>query len=212
MIERREFQRLRLREPIAARFDGSDVMLVELGVLGGRAELAQRMPTGSAATLAIADLSLSFDAIVVYEGESSAMSALPYQIGIRFLAAVDSSNVKLRRVLAELVQQEIELARRFAAPAATLSFDPDETAMRLPAPFIAYRFENGTWHRRGVFVPTQPDSGFTLPDSVPFDEARQLSASYEESDEEGRRLIRLFAELHICEKIGVPPVTQSVRS
>ena len=207
--ERREFQRLRLREPIPARFGETAVMLVELGVLGGRAELSERIATGSSAVFSVDTLSLRFDAAVVYEGEGSAMSAFPWQIGLRFISAFEKSDVRLRETLTRLASEELEQVRRFPLPAAAGSFNPEETAMRMPAPFVSYRFDHGSWNRRGVFVPAQPENGFTVPDAMSSDEIRPLCASYEEADDEGRRLIRLFAELRVCEQMGIPPVKQT---
>jgi hypothetical protein len=207
--ERREFQRLRLREPIPARFGETEVMLVELGVLGARGELSERITTGTSAVLTVDKLSLQFDALVVYEGEGSAMSSFPWQIGLRFISAFEKSDVRLRDALTRMATEELEVLRRFAVPADAGTFNPEETAMRMPAPFISYRFDSGVWNRRGVFVPSQPDNGFTAPDEMSADEIRHLSSSYEESDEEGRRLIRLFAELRICERMGIPPVKQT---
>ena len=48
--------------------------------------------------------------------------------------------------------------------------------------------------------------GFTVARTVESDEMQRLCAVYEASDEEGRRLIRLFAELSISDALQIPPV------
>jgi len=73
------------------------------------------------------------------------------------------------------------------------------------AAFVCYRYEDGTWHRRHVFLPEQPASGFTVARSEDSAEIQQLCRVYAASDYEGRRLIRLFAELSVSNALEIPP-------
>ncbi|HVT01797.1 MAG TPA: PilZ domain-containing protein [Thermoanaerobaculia bacterium] len=202
--ERREFQRLELREPIAGTLDGTGVRLLDLGVLGARVELSSgTVAEQSAATLRFESdgAQLAFDCAVVRLSES--LSGHP-EVGLRLLQALDSSDERLRQLLMKLVSEEIERARSQAPQAAAPTFDPDETAMRIPAPFLSCRFADGSWRRRGVFIPDQPDSGFTIPSGQELLEVQRLCLTYELGNGEERRLIRLFAELRICQHLGVP--------
>ena len=61
--------------------------------------------------------------------------------------------------------------------------------------FLTYRLQNGSWLREMVDEPAQPDNGFTVAGYEDDEELESLCRAYEIADEEGRRLIRLVAEL-----------------
>ncbi|HEV2722122.1 MAG TPA: hypothetical protein VG323_19025, partial [Thermoanaerobaculia bacterium] len=61
------------------------------------------------------------------------------------------------------------------------------------------------WQRRRVFLPEQPSAGFTVARTEDSDEMQRLCNIYAASDEEGRRLIRLFAELSVSNALEIPP-------
>ncbi|PYQ35906.1 MAG: hypothetical protein DMF57_01655, partial [Acidobacteria bacterium] len=73
------------------------------------------------------------------------------------------------------------------------------------AGFICYRLENSRWHKRSVFLPEQPQVGFTVARWSESEDIKRLCQVYEASDEEGRRLIRLFAELSVSDVLEIPP-------
>jgi hypothetical protein len=200
LAERREFQRLCLEKPIAARLGDIDVQIVDLGVTGARIEHAGDIPAGLQPTLHFdsprGPITLECD--VVYRDDGS-------RAGLQFISAPDGSDELLRQLLADLVTAAIE-GLRPASEATTRgpAFDPDQTAMRIPVPYYSFRFENSIWRKRGAFIPAQPESGFTVPVAEDALEISRLSADYERAGSEGRKLIRLFAELRVCESLGVP--------
>jgi hypothetical protein len=200
--ERREFQRLRLDPAVPATFGGIPVSVVEIGVLGARirhdgplnmtgGDLRFRVEDG--------DILLRSEVVRLIPAENAT--------GVRFLAAVGDSGDKLRTMLGSLVTRELE-NRRHPQPetiAPTTTVDGDKTVRGQDASYVAYRLENGNWQRRRVFLPEQPSSGFTVAKGEDVAEMQRLCRVYQASDEEGRRLIRLFAELSISEALGIPP-------
>ena len=131
-----------------------------------------------------------------------------YVSGLRFIAAVGASGDYLRDMLAHLVANELE--RKYDSSATRLrirAVDGDRTVRGVDAHFLSYRFEDGSWRRRRVFLPEQPAFGFTVARGEDADEMQRLCAVYEASDDEGRRLIRLFAELSVSDALQIPPRT-----
>ena len=61
--------------------------------------------------------------------------------------------------------------------------------------YVTYRLQNGTWARELSETPTQPLNGFTVAGYEDEDELESLCRAWETADTEGRRLIRLVAEL-----------------
>lgn len=205
--ERREFQRLRVDPPLAGKLGGTDVSIVEAGVLGARVHhtspfqqqfLELHFASGGD------EIAMKCEVVRTVAGEGN--SGL--QSGLRFLAALDDSGDKLRAMLAKLVKQEIEA--RHPVPANTIphhadSIDGDRTVRGSDAAFLCYRLENGRWHKRRVFLPEQPATGFTVARNEDSAEMQRLCRVYEASDDEGRRLIRLFAELSVSDALEIPP-------
>lgn len=202
--ERREFQRLRLDPPCPGTIGGTSVSILEIGVLGAR--VSHGSPFG-------ADYSeLRF----THKGDTIAMKSEivrtyvasdHLESGVRFLAAAGDSGDKLRAMLAQLVTHEFEVRRKMphSIPQTPSSVDGDRTVRGSDAAFLCYRLENGKWHKRRVFLPEQPATGFTVARSEDSAEMQRLCHVFEASDEEGRRLIRLFAELSVSELLQIPP-------
>ena len=206
--ERREFQRLNVDPPIPATMGTDPVSILEIGVLGAR------VLHSTALDAATVELRFAYNGGEV-DMKCEVVRTMPrkspypdsgFESGLRFLAAIGDSGDRLREMLGELVAGEIN-ARR-AHGGATIqapSVDGDKTVRSKDAGFISFRFENGKWAKRAVFLPEQPKSGFTVSQSSDATELQRLCAVYEASDEEGRRLIRLFAELSVSDVLQIPP-------
>jgi hypothetical protein len=204
-VERREFQRLPLSSPIPGTFGGTEVKLVEAGILGARIEHDAQLPDPRAELQFEWDgrsIRMRCEAVRSEEKDGHLIS------GLRFLAAVGDSGDHLRDMLVRLVGDALE--HRFNASATRLrirAVDGDKTVRGADAHFLSYRFEDGAWKKRHVLLPEQPALGFTVARGEDAVEMQRLCEVYEASDEEGRRLIRLFAELSVSDALQIPPRT-----
>ena len=202
-VERREFQRLRLPSPVAGTFASASVSLSEVGILGARIHHEQPLDRYGNLRFTYNGPAIEMRCeIVRTTGDERALIS-----GLRFLSAIGASGDHLREMLAQLVAQVIDT--RFDTSATRLrirrSVDGDKTVRGTDAHFLCYRFENGEWKRRHVFLPEQPTAGFTVARGEDADEMQRLCSVYEASDDEGRRLIRLFAELSVSDALQIPP-------
>lgn len=202
--ERREFQRLLLDPPMPATLGTTPVTIMEIGVLGARVlhgepldEEHCELHFGWNGT----DVGMKCTIVRTFSGRD-AHGGL--QSGVRFNAAIADSGDCLREMLAELVIQAIE-ARRGGGGLSASAVDGDKTVRGSDAGFLCYRLQDGAWHRRRVFLPEQPVSGFTVARTEDSEEIQRLCRVYAASDEEGRRLIRLFAELSVSNALEIPP-------
>ena len=66
-----------------------------------------------------------------------------------------------------------------------------------PKGYMLYRYANGKWYREPTDSPQQPAFGFTVAAYEDEEELETLCRAWEISDDEGRRLIRLVAELSV---------------
>ena len=204
--ERREFQRLTVNPPIAGMLGSHSVAIHEIGVLGARVKHDDDFDSDQ--------LDLRF----TYAGRQIEMrcqvvrtSGGGAESGLRFVAAIADSGDELRDMLGILVGKEIDRRRTSPGrePLPSHNVDGDNTVRGADAGFLTYRFENGRWSKRAVFLPEQPSTGFTVARTSDSDEMQRLCRVYEASDDEGRRLIRLFAELSVSDALAIPPVVPS---
>jgi len=206
--ERREFQRLTLDPTIPATFGAAAVSILEVGVLGARVHHAEPLDRNYAElrfSYKEQEISLKCELVRTFNSRQSSYPDTGLESGLRFLAAVGESGDHLRTMLAALVAKEFESTRPPMPQAATI--DGDKTVRGRDARFTCFRLEKNGWTRRRVFLPEQPSSGFTVASNEDSEEMKRLCAVYESSDDEGRRLIRLFAELSISHVLEIPPST-----
>lgn len=207
--ERREFQRLILGQPHAGTFQSVPVVLIEMGILGTR--VLHKVPFETQR----GDLRFVFDGNVVTmrcevvrtsEVDPARYGGASLSSGMRFLAAVGESGNHLRSMLVQLVSRSLDQRGDAAEGLLKLSpVDGDRTVRGAAAPFIAYRLDDGVWKRRAIFLPEQPPLGFTVAKKEDPAEMQRLCEVYEASDEEGRRLIKMFAELSVTQVLQIPP-------
>ncbi len=206
--ERREFQRLLLSPPIPGTLGATAVSIVEIGVLGARVHHAAPLETARGELrFAWNDGDVGMKCEVVRTSRTSEHypdSGL--QSGLRFAAAIGDSGDRLRDMLAALVTKALQERRDGSlAMLAPQPIDGDKTVRGRGAAFLCYRLENRVWHRRRVFLPEQPSTGFTVARSEENSEIQRLCEVDQASDDGGRRLIRLFAELSVSDALEIPP-------
>jgi hypothetical protein len=209
--ERREFQRLRFETPIPGTFGTTAVSILEAGVLGARIQHAEPLDV-TRGELRFAydgnEIAMHCEVVRTFDGDHARYPDSGLMSGLRFLAAIGESGDHLRTMLAQLVARALDTRYDGSATRLRLrTVDGDRTVRGIDAQFISYRLEHGTWRKRNVFLPEQPVAGFTVAKGEDAEEMQRLCAVYEASDNEGRRLIRLFAELSVSDALQIPPST-----
>lgn len=208
--ERREFQRLQLDPPIPGTYGATAVSILEIGVLGTRLHHAEPFPEPRGElrfSYSDHEIAMRGDAVRTSQSSQANYPGAGLESGIRFIAAIGDSGDHLRAMLAELVQKALENRGESSGSRLQIkrNIDLDRTVRGLDAQFVAYRLEQRGWRRHPVFLPEQPSSGFTVARGEDPEEMRLLCTVYEASDDEGRRLIRLFAELSVSNVLQIPP-------
>ena len=198
--ERREFQRLALDPPVTGTLGPSPVVIVEIGILGARVRHERPLNFDTA------DLRFGYRADEIGMHCQVVRAISKNESGLRFVSAIGDGGDKLRDMLGELVSRAFDSRRE--VPRTTINrliVDGDKTVRGKDAGYLSFRFEDGSWKKRRVFLPEQPATGFTVASASDGDELKQLCTLYEESDDEGRRLIRMFAELGVSDVLDIPP-------
>ena len=207
--ERREFQRLRLDASVPGTFGTTAVSILEIGILGARVQHAAPfdIPRGE---LRFAfggnEIAMRCEIVRTFDADNAKYPDAGLLSGLRFVAAIGESGDHLRDMLAALVERALENRNDSSSTRLRIRHvDGDRTVRGVDAQFLSFRLEHGTWRRRHVFLPEQPSVGFTVARGEDSEEMQRLCTVYEASDEEGRRLIRLFAELSVSGVLQIPP-------
>lgn len=206
--ERREFQRLRLDPPIQGTLGTAAVTILEIGVLGARVRHGETLDQKEAElrfSHRDEEISLRCEIVRSLPSQQAQYADGGFESGLRFVAALGESGDRLRAMLGELVTREMQNRRAMPIESFGQPVDGDKTVRGLDAEYLCYRLENGAWTRKRIFLPEQPAVGFTVARSADSEEMQHLCRVYQASDAEGRRLIRLFAELSVSDALEIPP-------
>ncbi|HEX2121593.1 MAG TPA: PilZ domain-containing protein, partial [Thermoanaerobaculia bacterium] len=213
---RRRFQRLRLSKPILASARGNNVLILDLGIAGAFLEHYGRAEPGERFRLAFRwqgeDVEFGCEvvrSVIVREYGGDGRSAVSHT-GVRFVEDVGHSRERLKDLIATFVGRVLAAQKANAAgePSGETVLAQLGHARRMrTAGFHSYRLKDGRWWCIPTQSPAQPNDGFTVAAYEDEEEIQTLCRTYEQSDEEGRRLIRLVAELSVmsAKKPGSPP-------
>jgi hypothetical protein len=205
--DRREFQRLKLAKPILGVLGDANALVLDIGKAGAFVEHYGVFPSGHRIDLSFRwqgqEVAFHCEIVrssIVKSPGGDGKSTLS-QSGLRFVEPIGDSADRLQDLIASFVGRI--LASQKANAAGDLDRSHGETILATIGQarrsrshgFLSYRHKDGTWWRIPTDVATQPADGFTVGDHEDEEEIESLCRAFEHADEEGRRLIRLVAEL-----------------
>ena len=205
MLDRREFQRLKLLKPILGTVNGQGVLILDIGVGGAFIEHYGQSSPGDQFRLGLGSEgdSLEFvcevrrSFVVRLASDESKVS----HTGARFVEAIGDSEALLEKMIASFISRILEAQRANARGERGLSHGEailarlgDAQRMRARG-CVTHSFVDGKWTAARGDSPNQPDDGFTVAAFEDEEETKMLRDAYETADAEGRRLIRLIADL-----------------
>lgn len=188
--DRRLYQRLHLTEPLPARFGRTKVQLVDVSATGALAESRKPIAAGSKSVLHFSwrgrEVSIHAEVVRTADRES----------GLHF--------IEESAVLWELISESAEELLR--AQRANMEGDREsnvvgeETLTSASAGlgasgYVVWTLTDGGWKKRRALLGDQPDDGFCVSAAEPADQVELLRQTWENGDEETRRMTRLLAEL-----------------
>lgn len=213
--ERRRFQRLDLSEPLPAQFDGIDVDLLEVGVVGALLQHATPIEPDRRGILQYRwqGIELRFEGRIVHCEKGSGEAAHRFYSGLEVTAALGDSDQRLRLMIAEHVARVVSAQEANAFGLRDRNWiDDDHTLTALGSArramatgFVCWRLKDGAWKKSAALLPDQPADGFTVASWEEEEQIQRLTRAYEQADEEGRSFLRMLAELSISEARGIPP-------
>jgi hypothetical protein len=191
--ERRAYQRLNLMRPLDGWFGDYAVRLLDVSASGALVDLEEPLEEQSRALLRF-----------FWNGEEVEVTAEvarshEKRVGLRFVEENDT----LRRLIAASVTEILSAQQANADGRREQNIVGDATltsaseSLRNAVTFTTWLFVDGAWKHRPSLLPDQPADGFTIAADEPEEQVALLCRTYQNGDEEARRLTRLLAELSV---------------
>lgn len=200
--DRREFQRLRLAKPILALLDGQNALILDIGIGGAFIEHYGQPKSGDRQRLLFrwkgTDVQFIAEIARTTTVRKTANATVSHS-GVKFVESFGDAQVRLTDMMATFVGRMLAAHKANAGATETQASvtlqDLGGARRSRTRGYLTYRLQNGSWTREDSETPTQPLNGFTVAAYEDEEELETLCRSWETADTEGRRLIRLVAEL-----------------
>jgi hypothetical protein len=196
VTERREFQRLHLTRPADGWFGDYAVRILDVSASGALIEHEEEIPNGARALLRFYWRGTEVEIM------SETVRGDDDHSGLTF---VETSELLLDLIAHSA--KEVLLAQEANAKGLreenVISGDETLTAASAGARGMMKGFtvwtltDSGEWKKTSSLIADQPEDGFTVAAGESAEQVQLLKRNYETSDEEGRRMIRLLAELSV---------------
>src|SRR5438132_5314272 len=207
--ERRRYQRAVLVRPHAARVGAARVFILDLSLNGVHiAHQATLPPAGRECVLAFEwegqtiELRCEVTRNVLERLAKSAAEKSVYHAGLSIVEANRQSRDGLRKMIAALVARALDEQKANARGVPAEAAQCFQTGKGTE--FLRFELINGAWRRTTTTRPDQPAHGFTISAEENRDHIDMLCHTFANSDEPGRKLIKMMAELSISRTEGVP--------
>jgi hypothetical protein len=203
--ERRRYGRIQLDEHLPAYVGEVPVRVADLSVVGFRILHDLRFPPGDPKQIRMRweGTDLRFTVTVIRSTMVRMADKNVYQTGLRIESAIDDSEAALREFIAARIIRALDEQKanaRGEAPLANGYTYQVGKSNRLRR----YEMIEGRWRKVETVDYAQPPGGFTISADIDPAHIDMLCKTWERSDEEGRRLTQILAELSIKKTEGGP--------
>jgi PilZ domain len=204
----RQFERIHFEHPIPGRLGDAPVRVLDLAIGGARLLGSTKVVPGQPRELKIEwqgqtiHLKCVVTRCILQTFASEKDQVSTYDIGLRISEAVGQSDRVMREMVATFVMKALDEQR-----ANWEGVPPVGPYVHVEGKTNRYRrceLLNGEWKITSTTRPEQPLTGFTVSAEVAPHYIDMLCKTYEATDDEGRRLTRILAELSINKAEGVP--------
>jgi PilZ domain len=206
--ERRQFHRIHLDAPIAARMHDVPVQVIDLSLNGARVISDARFSPGAEHELLFSwnnmqvRLTCNVVRCTLFSFAKAPGEKSTYQTGLRIRETIGDSDRVMRDLIAWYVVRALEEQKANAR-----GIPPLESYAYVEGKGDRYRrceLIEGKWRRSETTRPDQPPNGFTISADIRPYYVDLLCETYQMLDEDGRRLTQTLAQLSISKAEGIP--------
>jgi len=205
---KREFERVHFEHPIPASLSGQPVAVIDLAIGGARLLGTARVVPASNHELRIEweretiALKCVITRCVIQTFATKPDQKSTYEIGARIVETVGDADRRVHHLIGAFVMKAIEEQRanwNGVPPAGPYVYIEGKSGR-----YRRCQFFNNDWNISETTNPEQPLNGFTVSAEVSPRYLHMLCVTWEKTDDEGKRLTRILAELSINKAEGVP--------
>jgi len=204
--DRRRYEHLTLARPIPARYGLEKVFVLDLSINGARVAHQSRKLESAAGRIRFEwqGFELAFDAEVLRTADEPTKigNSLVYESGLFFFDSVGDSEGNIRELIADQIMRVLDERKANARGIPPIAATYVKTGSKSGG-YVSWRLVGGTWKSSPSQSPDQPIDGFTVSANESSDQVQMLCSTYQNSDTEGRRMIRKMAELSVSTPDGV---------
>lgn len=198
-----------LIRPLAARIGTVRVFLIDASLNGlGIAHQGNIPPEGSTCSVGF-----DWDAVPVNMGCRISRSTLHklarsadeksvYHCGLEVVRAGEAAMNTLREMVTGLVARALDEQKANAMGIPAIAAQTFQTGKGTD--FLRYELVNDVWRHSSTQRPDQPMNGFTISAEEDPEHIALLCETFASADNEGRKLIKVMAELSISKAEGIP--------
>lgn len=207
--ERRRLQRVKLLEPLPAKIDAQRVFILDVSRTGMR--VAHQESVGAPGERRIVELEwdgrrVAIDCTLTHSHVqrigTAAYARSIYHSGFTIAAASPESEEVLRAMIAWHVERALDEQKANARGIPAAAAQCFQTGKGTE--YLRFELLNGAWRRTATTRPDQPAHGFTISAEEDREHIEMLCHTFANSDEPGRKLIKMMAELSISQDEGIP--------
>lgn len=204
--DRRRFEHLTLPKPLPARFGSEKVFILDISINGARVAHQHPKLATSSELLRFewhaAELAFECEVLRTSSDSTKIGSSTVWESGLLFLEAIGGSDGTIRELLADQILRVLDERKANARGIPPIAATYVKTGGR-EGGYIVWRLASGQWRSSSSDRPDQPADGFTVSARESSDQVEMLRETYENSDFEGRKMIRKMAELATSTPEGV---------
>jgi hypothetical protein len=211
--QRRNAERITLKEPIVAKIGDMEVRIIEISLIGGRIEHIGRLAMNANVTLHFrwSGEKIQLRAKVARTEMRSVSGKTGYSSGVDFAKTPEEAPATLQRIIASFLQKAEPPPPPPPPPPVFAASTPvpflpdiDDDFEEIGAeaevlPYVRCVWEEEQWVKDRTRDPKQPMQGFTMLAPESEDEIDDFCRTYEVADPETQRMIRLSFELAIAQ-------------
>lgn len=206
--ERRRYGRVKLDEPLPARFGASRVAVFELSVVGFLVAHEHRYAPGEEHPLTVQwngeniELVCRMIRSTLWRLTRSIGEPSVYHSGLQITETIGDSYNRLREMIYDRIVRALEEQKANAhgiPPLSAYMYQPEKGDL-----FRRCELIDSRWRKTETVHSEQPPNGFTISAEVMPAYVEMLCRTWEITTTEGRRLTQMLAELSINKKEGIP--------
>lgn len=205
-LERRRYEHLTLPRPVPARYGSEKVFVLDLSINGARVAHQHKRLDAPSEQIRFEwqgfELAFAAEVLRTSNEPTRVGNSTVYESGLFFFEPVGDSEDNIRELISDQIMRVLDERKANARGIPPIAATYVKTGGKSGG-YVVWRLVQGMWTSSPSDSPEQPNDGFTVSANESQDQVQMLCTTYQNSDFEGRKMIRKMAELSVSSPEGV---------